>query len=180
VERVSVVGNTGTGKTTLARLLAARLGVPHLELDDVFHLPGWQELPVEEFRARVEEFVRQPAWVVDGNYTAVRDLVWARADTVVWLDLPRRLVMRRLLLRTLGRFVLRTELWNGNREPWSNFWRRDPQRSILAWAWTMHDSYRRRYSAAMTDPGNAHLRFAVIRCRRDRDELVTQARRRQG
>ena len=88
-----------------------------LELDGVFHQPGWTELPMKEFRRRVSEFVTESdGWVVDGNYSTVRDLVWGRADTVVWFDLPRYEVMRRLSWRTARRGVLRMELWNGNRE----------------------------------------------------------------
>ena len=70
------MGNSGSGKTTLAAQIAAGLGVPHLELDSVFHQPGWTELPLEEFRAKVGEVVATDRWVVDGNYTAVQDLVW--------------------------------------------------------------------------------------------------------
>ena len=88
MRRVSVVGISGARKTTLARRLAAALEVPHVELDAIFHQPGWTELPVEEFRERVRLELAAEGWVVDGNYTAVRDLVWAAADTVVWLDRP--------------------------------------------------------------------------------------------
>lgn len=83
-----MVGNSGSGKSTLGAALAARLGVPYVELDSIFHQPGWAELPRHEFRARVGALVGGDTWVIDGNYTAVRDLVWARADTVVWIDLP--------------------------------------------------------------------------------------------
>ena len=176
MRRVSVVGNSGSGKTTLAREIAQRLQVAHLELDAVFHQPGWAELPVEQFRDRVGQFVDQEAWVIDGNYTAVRDLVWARADTVVWIDLPRRVVMMRLTRRTLGRLLLRRKLWNGNRERWTNLLSRDPDRSILAWAWTMHSSYRDRYLGATTDPGNRHLDFVVIRSDEDIAALLSRAR----
>jgi hypothetical protein len=79
--------------------------------------------------------VAAPAWVVDGNYSVVRDLVWDRADAVVWLDLPRRLVMRRVILRTLRRAVTREALWNGNREPMTNFSRLDPKVDIIRWTW---------------------------------------------
>ena len=104
MRRVSVVGTSGSGKTTLSRKLAAALDVPMLELDGVFHQPDWTPLPVEDFRHTVTEFVTgSDGWVVDGNYSAVRDLVWARADTVVWFDLPRYEVMRRLSWRTARR-----------------------------------------------------------------------------
>jgi adenylate kinase family enzyme len=163
VQRVSVVGNSGSGKTTLAAALAARLGVPHLELDSVFHQPNWEPLPAAEFRARVGEFAAGPGWVADGNYSAVQDLLWQRADTVVWLDLPRLVVMRQLYWRTLCRLLARTELWNGNTEPWSNLWRVDPEQSILAWAWTRHRVYRQRYLQESADPANAQLHFIRLR-----------------
>jgi adenylate kinase family enzyme len=163
VQRVSVVGNSGSGKSTLAKALADRLGVPWIEIDSIFHQPGWTELPRDEFRDRVGAQAAGDAWVIDGNYTAVRDLVWARADTVVWIDLPRALVMRRIIGRTLRRAVLRQQLWNGNREPWSNWLTLDPERSIIMWSWTQHAKYRVRYAEAMADPVWAHLRFLRLR-----------------
>lgn len=175
VHRVSVVGNSGSGKTTVARQLAARLSVAHIELDAIFHQPDWQELPEAEFRDRVARVAQDSAWVIDGNYSAVRDLIWSRADTVVWLDLPRRRVMWQVVRRTLGRSMLRRELWNGNREPLSNLWRLDPQRSIIAWAWTQHEVYRQRYGAAMTDPSNAHLRFVHVTDGADLVALLAEA-----
>jgi adenylate kinase family enzyme len=163
VQRVSVVGNSGSGKSTLAAALALRLGVPYVELDSIFHQPGWTELPRSEFRARVGALAACDVWVIDGNYTSVRDLVWARADTVVWLDLPRPLVMSRIISRTLRRATLRQELWNGNREPWSNWLTLDPECSIIMWSWTQHAKYRMRYADAMADPVWAHLRFIRLR-----------------
>jgi adenylate kinase family enzyme len=163
VRRISVVGNSGSGKSTLAVALAARLGIPHLELDAVFHQPGWTELPTDEFRRRVAEVAATDAWVIDGNYSRGRDIVWSRADTVVWLDLPRPVVMRQIIGRTLKRAVRRTELWNGNREPWCNFASLDPNRSVIAWAWTRHGAYRERYGAAMVDPARSRLRFVRLR-----------------
>jgi adenylate kinase family enzyme len=163
VQRISVVGNSGSGKTTIARAIAAALGVPHLELDAVFHQPGWQPLATSEFRRIVSEFTAGPSWVVDGNYAKVQDIIWDRADTVVWVDPPRHRVMRQLVARTLRRMATRAELWNGNREPWSNLFRLDPEQSILAWAWTNHHRYRARYLAAQADPANARLTFLRVR-----------------
>ena len=93
----------------------------------------------------------------------MRELVWARADTVVWIDLPRPLVMRRIVGRTLRRAAFRQELWNGNREPCSNWLTLDPERSIIMWSWTQHAKYRARYAEAMIDPVWAHLRFVRLR-----------------
>jgi adenylate kinase family enzyme len=163
VKRVSLVGGPGSGKTTAGRRLAASLGAPYVELDSIFHQPGWSELPTDEFRRRVAELVAGETWVTDGNYTAVRDLVWARADTVIWFDLPRPLVMRRVILRTLRRALTRQELWNGNCEPLTNFYRLDPEQNIIRWTWVMHCAYVARYSAAMADEANAHLHFIRLR-----------------
>jgi adenylate kinase family enzyme len=163
VRRVSVVGTSGAGKSTFAAALAGVLGVAWLELDSVYHQADWTPLPLEEFRLRVAALASGPCWVIDGNYSAVRDIVWARADTVVWLDLPRRTVMRRIIWRTLRRVAGRIELWNGNRERWRNFFTVDPQESVIMWAWTRHATYRARYEAAAADPANAHLRFVRLR-----------------
>ena len=152
VERIWVVGNSGSGKTTLARRLAERLDLPHLELDGLNHLPGWQQAPAEQFQAEVAHAVGScervhGGWVVDGNYRSrIGDVL--QPDTYVWLDYPRPVVFRRLVRRTLGRVLLRRELWNGNRERWRNLVSRNPRENILLWSWTQHESYRCRYREA--------------------------------
>jgi adenylate kinase family enzyme len=162
VQRICVVGNSGSGKSTLAKALAARLGASYLELDSVFHQPGWQPLDREIFRDRIEAFTEAPSWVVDGNYSAVRDIVWRRADTVVWLDLPRHRVMRQLLWRTVRRMTTGAELWNGNRERWRNLLTWDRQESVISWGWHTFGSNRARYAAAAADPANEHLSFVRL------------------
>jgi adenylate kinase family enzyme len=163
VRRVSVVGNAGSGKTRLARALAARLGVPHVELDSIFHQPDWTQLPTDEFRRRVRDAVTGDGWVIDGNYSAVRDLIWERADTVIWLDLPRPLVMWQVVARTLRRMATREELWNANRERWRNLL--DADESIVAWAWAQHAKYRDRYATAAAAPEYRQLTFIRLASR---------------
>jgi len=170
-----VVGNSGSGKSTLARSLAERLGAPYVELDAIYHQPDWQPLPTDVFRGRVEIITAVAGWVVDGNYSAVRELVWERADTVVWLDLPRRTVMRQIVWRSIRRAALRVELWNGNRERWANLFSRNPDESIIAWSWQRHSVYRERFAAAAADARWAHLRFVRIRSRQEADRLLTEA-----
>jgi adenylate kinase family enzyme len=160
VRRVSVVGCSGAGKTTLGRRLAAAIGAPFLELDGIFHQPGWTPLPADEFRERIAPIIAGDTWVVDGNYVAVRDLVWQRADTVVWLDLPRWRVMARVLPRSLRRSLLGTDLWNGNRERLGMILRRDE--SAVLGAYTSHARDHDRYAAAVGDPSWAHLRFVRL------------------
>jgi adenylate kinase family enzyme len=174
MDRIAVVGNSGTGKTSMARHLAQRLQVPHTELDAIFHQPGWTELDVTEFRRRVGVLVAEPRWVIDGNYRQVRDLIWARADTVVWLDLPRHVVMRRIIWRTVSRALTRQVLWNGNRERLRNLWSWQPERSMIRWSWTQHHEYRKRYAAAMQDPANVHLTFHRLRGPTDVSSLLAR------
>jgi adenylate kinase family enzyme len=176
VRRVSVVGNSGSGKSTVARRLAVVLGVPYLELDAVFHQPGWRPLPGEEFRRIVAAKAADVGWVIDGNYSAVQPLIWARADTVVWLDLPKRTVMRQIAWRTLRRAAFRKELWNGNRERWRNFFSLDPEESVISWAWHKHAEYRAKFAGAAGDPANAHMRFVRLTSRRDIRHFLDETR----
>jgi adenylate kinase family enzyme len=172
---VVVVGCSGSGKTTLARALARGLGSPYVELDAIFHQPGWTELPAGEFQARVDQATTSDTWVVDGNYSLVRDIVWDKADAVVWFDLPYATVLARTVRRTLRRVLTREELWNGNKEPYSNLWSWKPQRSIIAWAATQHGKYRRRYLEAEGDPRWARLRFVRLRSQQETDAFLATA-----
>lgn len=169
MQRVSVVGVSGSGKSTLGRALGAVLDVPYTELDSVYHRPGWTHPSVDEFRAAVGAVVAGDGWVVDGNYADVRDLVWNRADTIIWLDRPRRVATGRVLRRTLRRVTTREELWNGNREAWTNLLRREPEQNVVLWSWTTHPDYVERYGAAMADPAFDHAERIRLRS----DEQVT-------
>ena len=171
MRRVSIVGSAGAGTTTVGRRLAAGLDVPLVELDGIFHQPEWTPLPRDEFRARVAEIVAADGWVVDGNYSAVQDLVWAAADTVVWLDPPRRVAMRRVTGRTVRRVVTRERLWNGNREPLTNLYRLDPEQNIVRWAWVTHPELVERYESMAADPAFAHLQVLRLRTPDDVEAL---------
>jgi adenylate kinase family enzyme len=163
VQRISVLGSSGSGKTTVARRVAAELGLPVLELDSVYHQPDWEPLDDESFRERVGEFTLADRWVVDGNYTShgVAEVVWPRADTVIWIDLPRWVTTRQVIRRTLRRAINREELWNGNKEPLTNFYRLDPEKNVIVWSWTRHGPTRDKYESCLADGTWDHLQ--VIR-----------------
>jgi len=152
--RVSVIGCSGAGKTTFGRALAARIDAPYVELDSIFHGPNWTPLPEDEFQARVKPIAAGNAWVIDGNYGAVRPIVLARATTVVWLDYSRARVMTRVTRRSVARAVWRRELWNGNKEDFRNFLQPDHP---IRWAWTQHGRKRVEYAARLEQPEYADL-----------------------
>lgn len=134
--RIAIVGVSGSGKTTLARKAATRLDIPHIEIDAVHHLAGWEPNP--NFVADMAHALDVPDWVCDGNYHPVEEIVRGAADVIVCFDLPRRQVMRQVVTRTLRRSFTREELWNGNRESATNLLRWDPERNIIRWAWVYH------------------------------------------
>jgi adenylate kinase family enzyme len=155
--RVLVAGGSGSGKTTLASRIQTVLGVEHVEIDALFHGPGWAPRPT--FVADVEAFTARPEWVTEWQYTPVRPLLAERADLVVWLDLPRSQVMRQVTGRTLRRWARREELWNGNREPgpWRIFV--EPE-YVVRWAWTSHPRVEQRISALLEgDPTRPVVRL---------------------
>jgi adenylate kinase family enzyme len=157
--RVVILGTSGSGKTTFARQLAARLGVPQIELDAINWQPGWHDLSQrepQEFARRVKAAVAAPAWVSDGNYGIVRPLLLARATHVVGLDYSRVVVMRRVIWRSLTRALGGQELWpgTGNKE---DFRRWLDKTHPIRWAWDTHARRRASFAALMQDPALAHI-----------------------
>jgi adenylate kinase family enzyme len=165
MNRVIVVGTTGCGKTTLAYKLAGRMRCPFIELDALFWNAGWVQTPRDEFRRRVAEAITPERWTAGGNYSSARDLIWKRADTLVWLDYPLPLTVWRLFKRTIQRIASQEELWSGNRERWrTHFLSRD---SLFLWALQSHPKQRKIYPAELEKPDYAHLRVHRFRSPRE-------------
>ncbi|MFK0238563.1 P-loop NTPase family protein [Streptomyces vinaceus] len=154
MQRILVVGVTGAGKSTLARALSGRLGLPYHEMDALyFEGPGWATNG--SFSEDVSALTAGPRWIIDSlGYPEVRDLLWNRADTVVWLDYPKRVIMPRVLRRSLRRTVTREALFGGNRETWRDWLSREHP---AWWAWSQHGIRHREVQRRIHDPRFAPL-----------------------
>jgi len=153
--RFVVIGVSGCGKTKLARQIAARVGVPHVELDALFWEANWQPAARTAFRARVQNATAGESWVVDGNYSQSHDIVWSKASHIVWLDYGLLTIMRRVLWRTFRRLYSQQELWNGNRESLRGVFGRN---SIVWYAFTSYRRHRVRYAALLASREFNHLK----------------------
>ena len=155
--RIAIVGTSGAGKTSFANSLSKLLSVPHIELDELHWSANWVEVPDEVFRDRVSKAVAAEAWITDGNYKAVRDLVWMRVDAVIWLDYSFALVMTRLFVRTMERIIKGTEIWHGNKETWqTQFLTKD---SILWWGLSTFSRRRKEYAELRQSEEFKHINF---------------------
>jgi adenylate kinase family enzyme len=143
--RIVVVGTSAVGKSTFARALAAKTRLPYVELDELHWSRDWREKPTREFAQLVDAATMGQSWVVDGNYGVVRDLLWPRANLIVWLNYGFARTLWRGLRRSLERLCRHTELWHGNHESWHMTFL--SKQSILLWIVTTHARRRREFAA---------------------------------
>jgi len=174
LDRVAVVGTSCSGKSTLARSLAAALGAPHIELDQLYWGPNWTPVAAEQFRSSLVAATSQSRWVCDGNYSSVRDIIWPRVTAIVWLNYSFPRVFGRGLRRTVGRCLSRTPLFAGNRESFrTSFLSRD---SILLWILKTHWKYQREYPRRFAEARGDSQRFVELRSPADAESLLCAIR----
>ena len=153
--RIAVVGPVAAGKSTLSAAISAHTGLPRIDLDDLFWGPGWTPQDTGLFHQGVEERLATAAWIADGNYGGeVAEMLLSRAELLVWLDLPLRVCLPRLLTRSLRRAATGEELFAGNRETFGHLLTRD---SILRWGPAHHHQHRRRWAQRLHPDHTAGL-----------------------
>lgn len=139
-ERITVLGVSGAGKTTLCTQLSSLRGLPYVEIDGLYHGENW--VPRPEFLDDVKGFLAGGRWVVEWQYSVARPIITPQVQVAIWLDLPTRTAMWQLTKRTVHRWLSKDPLWNGNREPGpAKWWRRDDD-NILYWGWITRNKYR--------------------------------------
>lgn len=170
IKRISVIGVSGSGKSTFARELASAMNVACVELDSLHWEANWTEADDEVFRERVQIALQGDLWVCDGNYSKVREDVWSRADTVIWLDYSFSLIAYRLVSRTMSRIFSREKLWAGNQESAATqFLTGD---SIFLWAFKTYFRYKIEYPKILREPQYAHLNLIRFRYPGDAEDFI--------
>ena len=159
--RFIVVGTSGAGKSTFARALARNLGCPYVELDALFWGPDWTPKQPDVFEELARSAAAGERWVIDGNYTPIRDIVWPRGTHLVWLNFSRATVMLRILRRTISRAATQQPLWHGNRESARRaFFSR---KSILLWSATTFGKNRVKYPKLQSENRHSNLTWVELR-----------------
>jgi adenylate kinase family enzyme len=170
MHRVSVVGTSCSGKTTIARRIADQYQISHIELDKVFWGPNWTPSPLDQYRLEVEALAAGDEWVIDGNYSKVRDIVWSRATDVVWMKLPLATVLWRVIKRTIRRIVAQEELFAGNRETFKNaILSRD---SLIWWVIRTHRGRNRALREMLKREEYSRLQLYEVRKTNDEISLL--------
>ena len=162
-QRIVVTGTTSSGKSTLAKRIAKRLELDFIDLDALHWEPDWKEASLEDFRERVQQATKSERWIVAGNYHIVRDLLWPKAQAVIWLDYSFWRIFWQLTRRTCNRWWTQEELWNGNRERlWPHFkiW---SDESLFRWLIKTYWRRKRETPGLLVLPEHQHLKLIRLK-----------------
>ncbi|MFC1853600.1 adenylate kinase [candidate division CSSED10-310 bacterium] len=173
-KRLIVVGTSCSGKTTLAGSIARIFEIKHIELDALFWRPNWTETPADEFKFKVAQAIQRKSWVADGNYSPVRDMIWTRAQTLIWLNYSFTKIFSQALYRTLKRALTAEKLFSGNRESIrQSFFSSD---SILLWVIKTYARRKREYPLLFKELKYAHLKVIELHNQKQTDALLASYR----
>jgi adenylate kinase family enzyme len=160
--RVVVYGTSGSGKSTFASKLASARSIPCIELDLINWRPGWvdrNKTDLAGFISDVEAAIAAPNWVATGSYGKVRERLWGRATDLVYLDLPRHIIMRQVINRSFERAFSGEDVFPGCKEHW---WRMANGEHPIRWAWSTYHGRRTTFETLSKLPQFAHL--VIHRC----------------
>lgn len=163
-KRIIVVGTSGSGKSVLAKEIGLKLALPHIELDDLYWQPNWGQCSKEELRIKVLELIQADSWVMDGNYGDLREVVWSRATTLIWLDYPFYLIFYRALKRSLHRIRNKEKACGSNYETYRRLF---SKQSILVWVIKTYWRRKKQLSYYPNLPEYRHLKVVRLRSPRE-------------
>lgn len=171
-QRIVVIGTTSSGKSTLAKQIAEKIDLQFVELDALYWEENWMPAPIFVFFERVENAVEADNWVIAGNYSSVRHIVWKRAQTIIWLDYPFHIVFWRLIARTIHRVVAKELLWGKNVENgWTHLkvWSPD---SLIYWLFKSYWRRKREIPLLLTFPKHQHLTLIHFKHPREAEQWL--------
>jgi adenylate kinase family enzyme len=167
MHRIAVIGCAGSGKSTFARRLGERLGMPVTHLDTLFWRPGWTETPKDEWQETVSRLVAEERWLIDGDYGGTLETRLQAADTVIYLDMPRRVCMWRVVKRWAHKRKSRPDMTEGCPER-LNF-------QFLKWVWQYPNVSRPKTVAALASTTKQGANVYVLRSSAEVDEFLAIA-----
>ena len=180
MNRINVVGTSGSGKTMFSRKLAELLEYPYIEMDKIFWGPNWYWPSDDEFFDKLRAALKEPKWVLDGNYTRTIPIKWESADTVIWLDYSFTTTLFQALGRAFKRSITREELWEGtgNRESFKkSFLSKD---SIILWTLKTHGPVKKKYESYMIDKNFSNIRFIRLKNHKEADAFLSEVKQKRG
>jgi adenylate kinase family enzyme len=172
MKRIVIIGSSSSGKTTLGQTLSKRLNIEHQELDFFFWEPNWTQADPESFRQRVDPFTAKETWITDGNFSQVRDLVWGRATSVIWLDYPFHIIIKQFFKRSIIRSFKKEKLWDKNTETlWNSMLRPD---SLLMWILKTYKRNKKRYSALMDSKEFPNVKYIRLKNPKETEQFLNK------
>ena len=166
MKRINVVGTSASGKSTFSKVLAQKLELSYIELDDLFWLDNWGESSVPNFFEKLQQSIdlTPNGYVIDGNYSRTEEIKWQEIDTVIWLDLPFHINLFRSVKRALLRVVSKQKLWpnSNNQESLRMILTKD---SIIWWMIKTHKKNQHKYLQMMQSSEYANIHWIRLSSR---------------
>lgn len=159
--KINVVGTTGMGKTTLASTIAEILNIEHVEMDSLFWGENWTQPTQKEFLPIVNEALRGETWVIDGNYSFTRHIIWEKVDSVIFLDYPKFIAIWRVTIRSIRRIITKEKIWGKNYESFKGAF--FGKNSLIKWLLTTYNRRRRQYYDFIESDEFVYINFVIFK-----------------
>lgn len=171
-KRIVIIGTSCSGKTTFAEKLSSVINIQHIQLDELHWLPRWQERDDAEFRQLTRQAVQGDNWVLDGNYSITRDIVWPRATIIIWLNYPLLLVFYQAIKRSIIRAVTKKTVCAGNTESLrQTFFSKD---SMILYVLQTHQKRQKQYPQILANEANKNTQIIVCKSRREAELILSK------